>query len=541
MHTNAILHRHFVAAPLLPVFLAVSLFLSGTHAPVASIQNSPGEASEIVRHPSGTVAVIDPGSLIDFSADVPELREGALRIAGKGIVRLKAGSAKLLGLNGGFHAVKHEEIVTISALSTPVLVSYDKHSVLIPVGKQWRGDPAQLPGLASGVRAWKDARSPQALPTAFLEAEHALLLTLSSELSLHLPGVRSHEPLSPLQPSLLRFAAANKRAGKKWAQNMLGHVRFLVEQGKTADIDQLLQDPDAAPAFEPSAKLEQAAASLLSLTSEAPIRLALMPLLESCETCMTVAAAHPALQSTFWALPPSLGSNEETNLTRLLALPTTDVLAEGIPGFAVERWQVQVQEYFQKKVAPYPLLNVIALDIAAQIDAFEAKGYPERARRYLTALLALTNGKEEHLSSELLRALERLKKLTTVQIHKNVEEETHAAASVPDATLPFPTTVAYVPEEVRSRATTMLKQAGALFSLKTKVSATDATHAHVEDILFPTLQGDLLFAFDVNLATGEVESILHDGQLLPFPMPLDRFVSWLQEARSSLVPGEIEK
>lgn len=542
MHTNSFLHRHFVAAPLLPVFLAGSLFLSGTHAPVASIQNSPGEASEIIQHLSGNSALVDPGSLIDFSGDVPELREGALRIMGKGIVRLRVGSAELLGLVGGFHAVKRDETITVSALGTPVLVTYGSHHVLVPVGKQWRGDPTLLPDLASGVRVWKDARSPQTLPAVFLESEHARLMALSTEVPVRLPPSRTHAPLSPLKPSILRFAAANKRAGQKWTQHVLGYVRSLVEHDDTAALDHLLQEPDVVRAFAPTPTLEQAAASLLSLTSEAPIKLALMPLLQSCERCMTVAAAHPALQSTFWAVPPPLGSDEETNLARLLALPTSDVLAEGVPGFAVERWQAQLEEYFQKKVDPYPLLNVIALDIAMQVDSYEAQGHPERARRYGSAVLALTKDKEEHLSSELLRALDRLRKLDTVQIHSNPEEEAmHAAASSSAAPPAHPTTAAFVPEEVQRRATTMLKQAGALFSLKTTVTGTDASHAHVEDILFPTPQGDLLFAFDVNLVTGEVESILHEGQLLPFPMPLDKFVSWLQEARNSLIPAEVEK
>src|SRR3989344_4173384 len=133
---------------------------------------------------------------------------------GKGIVRLRVDSAELLGLVGGFHAVKRNVTVTVSALSTPVLVTYGSHHVLVPVGKQWRGDPTLLPDLASGVRVWKDARSPQTLPAAFLESEHARLMALSPQIPLRLPPARAHAPLSPLQPSLLRFAAANKRAGQ---------------------------------------------------------------------------------------------------------------------------------------------------------------------------------------------------------------------------------------------------------------------------------------------------------------------------------------
>lgn len=544
MHTKSILHRHFVAAPLLPVFLAASLFFSqSTATPVASVQSISGEESQVIRHPTGVSALIDPGSIIDFDGDVPELKEGALRMAGEGEVSLIVGTSKILGIQGGFHAVKHGDALTVSALTTPVLLtSREAHQLLIPIGKSWRGSPADLQGLNSGVRVWKEQRVVQVLPQEFLEKEHGLLLSLAPELPERLPDARTFAPLSPLEPSLIRFAAANKRAGQEWKRAVWGHLRFLTERSEVERIESLFRDAKTTPAFEQSAELASVAATLLALSEDPRIDLMLLPLLALCESCMTVASAHPDIRNAYWAVPPALPTNDEAALIRLLSLPISDTEKEAVPGFAVERWQAQFEEFLKARKNPYALLNDAGVDLANLIEWMESVGYPERSLRYGSVLLALTKDAEDHLSPELAASLQHLRALQKVDIRPSSLEEEPAQSNVkmaaPETYEHLPTTTPFVPQEVITRATNLLKRAGALFSMKTKVTAVDALHAHVEGILFATPQGDLLFDFDVNLQTTQVESILHNGELLPFPMDLDKFVTWVREARNALIPGE---
>ncbi|MBI3331682.1 hypothetical protein HYZ99_01855 [Candidatus Peregrinibacteria bacterium] len=428
MHTHTFMHRHFVGAPLLPIVLTLSLILSSSQVPLASVYSAPGTLSAAVSHPSGVEALLDPEAQVELETNIPELVDGGLRLAGKGIVRLKVGTAELTGIYGGFHAVKHSGNLTVSALTTPVLVRYGTQYVLVPTGRQWRGNPETLPLLSAGARVWGDARTPRTLPEAFLRDEMARVVSLSTELPQNVPAARRTLPLLSFNTDFLRFAAANERADHAWKQGVYGHLRFLVEQGDATVVRALLRNPDLASAFEPSPELHATASFFLSLTEDTAMQLTLLPLLHSSPELMTVAAAHPVLRTIFWSAPVRPES-EELAVTALLGLLASDVLPEAAPAYAIERWQAEVQAYLATKKDPGAMLNFMGLEIARHIEKMEALGYPERARRYAAVLLSLTEGAEDSLTGELARARKHAHDLDDEACRSALHDQDHGDAS----------------------------------------------------------------------------------------------------------------
>jgi len=86
------------------------------------------------------------------------------------------------------------------------------------------------------------------------------------------------------------------------------------------------------------------------------------------------------------------------------------------------------------------------------------------------------------------------------------------------------------PNERVSIVTAALEQAGALFSLQTKIEPKeDGQSVQVRDILFSSSKGDLLYMFDVDIRSLQVSSIVQNGKLLPYPMAMDAFLQWVRE------------
>ncbi|MEK7591723.1 MAG: hypothetical protein AAB489_06005 [Patescibacteria group bacterium] len=509
-------HRHIAVAPLFLLLLIVSV--SERHSELAGTIADVSSGIRIQK--DGTVVHVQSATVQDLG-DSLVLTEGLALVSGHARMHLKTPDADLIGLAGGFFAARHMATLTVAALTSPVLIRSDRGMVIVPVGMQWRGTPGDFVHLTAGVDAWIAPRTVTAFPAEFIERQWDSLKAVASvaEKNAPLPPMRLLEPLA-LNETMLRFPEAQKRAREDFTVAILGYVRFLLENVKDANALMVLQSEKANTALSEDAVLLRFAPALLArFPDRTSVAFALAEALNRFDDLSLLLSVHPSFRSLAWALPET-GPTDEFRLLRLRAFPEADLLQDPASEIAFEKWQDAAASYV--RAASDHDAASFAAHVLESLERMRAKDLSDRADRYTQALRVIIAGREDALPQNLQHRLERLSKtLSPVPAISLAEESSRPSA--PEQKKPE---LNLTEQDIQSRAREILRAKGVLFTIKSVVSKVGPISALISNIVLPSRNGDRMFTFELNLETLRVRNVELDGQILPFSLSLDAFVTW---------------
>jgi hypothetical protein len=288
----------------------------------------------------------------------------------------------------------------------------------------------------------------------------------------------------------------------------------------------MLTDPTLEGVFTASALLGEIIPSLLANAHEDPgMVMELLPLASGDEELTLLTSLHPEFRSAAWMLAVPTTLSEKARMMRLLALPQSDVLPEGIPGFVIQRWGLALREELLKQEDPLVLFRELLAVLHPLLGRAQEQGYPERVQNYVRVLAMAASLLE--LPPDLAHEVGSLEKLVEI-IPKAKTAERAIDVTLQASSPEIPTIPPISPEEVEARASRALLDAGALFTVNTRIRATSPGIAKVDSIVFPSSAGDRILDFELDVLRGEVRSISDSGRFLPYAVPLSAFAAWVR-------------
>lgn len=531
MHIKTIAHRHAV---LVPLFLAVTVVstLSTAKREAQHASTVSGESEEF-RTRNGVVGRREKGTSVSFEAADPVLSEGEVLLKGEGRVALDVPGGTLLGLFGGFSAIRHGDTITIAALTTPVLLVRDDGArLLVPVGYQWRGIPAALGSFDQGISLWEEARKVSLLPSDFRRRQlHSLEALPGDAGNAVLPPARSLFPAEPAFTTFLRFPAADQRAEGQWFRDVLGVVRGALESQEPERALEILRREDVRSTLQ--ARRDQERETILVLAgralTHAGVEHLLLPSVLT-EDLALVLSVHPDFREVFWTLPEGEAqfTTPEGSAIAVLTFPGADMLPQGAADIAVRSWAGFADRVLKdggdRSTA---LFEELTERMRTVISFAEQEQYAERTRRYADVLAALRQGRS--VSPEVDREIQRLSALDSVRLTpKPAMSEASLQASLVPPVIRVEDRPSFDSRAVEALARQILGDSGALWSLKTTVEAVGPATASIRNIVFATPSGDKAFTFSLDTDSRTVQGIVQDGTTLPFAISLEQFLAWVR-------------
>lgn len=470
MHTQNRRHRLFLAAPVFALCLAWS-FVSGitqaSHPPLADLPGTTlriDEEEHIVRVPGGIIRLTQDSDF-RITDNGPELVRGSLLAVADGRLAITVGDADVSGWAGGFHLTVFGDRISIAALTTPVRIDRKGATTIVP-------PRTQVPSLFQA--------SIVPVPQHFLREQLPAIARLTDLLP------PSPLPLDSSPPSfvasVLRLPAARERADKAAGRGTdCGlHLVTAASDGKASDL--------------------------------------LRPCLEQAEDWMLL-SFHLAVRNAVWSLPVPASASIEDRISRIELLPISDRGPNAVPEQVVEWWAEDAAQILSD--ASGSVLSDRLPVIAEHIAHLSRAGYPDRAKRYALHLLALredgllpTGSVVPMLQSVLMDAVPRLT-LPSVSLSASVSVPAAESAPSMDA------------DHLLADADRALRTAGFMFTGRTHLEPEGAAVA-VRDIVLGTPKGHQILQFSYNPVTDTVSRIGIDGKILPYNLPLARYVKWLR-------------
>ncbi len=524
MHTDTqprLRHRHFVAVPLFALLLVLPLLSGdGRHAAASALVQSTETATDRPVAPgNGTRGVLFAGGRLDGDGGNLFLSRGSVLLTGDGLVRLRAGSAVLTALGGALRAGADAGALTVAAIDTPVVVSFGERVIIIPAGMQrrWETDAPAMEG-AEGLA--DQIHFLLALPSEFLREQVSLLRGLPAEDTSVTPGAT----LVPPMPSALLFPAAQKRALERDGEGKVRRLAAAIVAGDGAAARRFLSDEAVRLALR-QAGVDALARLLTTSVSSPSVLLDLLPFVNDPDLLL-LGCVHPALREAFWTADAALTLSPPALQTCLYQVPSSDLQAEPLSGLVHDRWFGHLQAFLAASPAPEAELSAFLRSMASFRARLVRREYPERLRRY---------GADIDLLSRDLRDL--LTDVANIEVASWSEIVAPPPATEPD--FPEPETVVSAssvssearpperPDQTRAAVYEALRTAGALFTTQTAIRAVTDDAAAVEGILFSTAAGDHSYDFTFDVARTELQDIRRDGVALPYNLPLDAFLKWV--------------
>ena len=524
-------HRHFVALPLFLAVLGFSLVpLSGT---TSSLTAAVRSAHGMITLSDGTQILPSEDSVLEEGVAAPFLYRGSALIRSESIVQVRTSRCDVLAMAGAFHLITGEEETTVSALTAPVIVSVSGQRALIPVGMQMR-IAGPFNGLSEGFAAWMGSRGTMRLPEHFFREQLAALRAFPVAHDA-LPARR--EDLPPRVPaSALALPMAQERSAEAWREDVLGALRFRIEAQDDDAARLMLKDEAFHPAFADARSLSALVVLAGRVTDgSAGLRPLLLPFLSDRHDLWLLAAMHPTLHTGAWTAGiPSL--TDEENALLSFGLPVADRAPQGFSPIVTRWWGDAVLAFIARQRDPLSLIEPLLTHLLPVVQRDVEDGYPERAQTLARALQSFAEPVSGRLSAVLALALEKTERNTAASVDLFAPPASSSASSAlhsskSDGGSSSSSLPPLDPHERIAVVTAALEQGGALFSLQTKIEPKDdGESVAVRDILFSSVkEGDLPYAFNVNVRTMQVSSIVRDRKSLPYPMALEAFLRWVRE------------
>lgn len=135
-------HRHLLAGPLCLGLLCISMMAdySGELRTLGATVRAPVMIDQdpvVTMMDPQTIAQLQSGSL-EWEGDDARLVTGEILVSGSSDLSLYTDNWHLVGFDGAFFAVSQGGVITVAALSTPVVVSSEDLLQVVPVGWQWK-------------------------------------------------------------------------------------------------------------------------------------------------------------------------------------------------------------------------------------------------------------------------------------------------------------------------------------------------------------------------------------------------------------------
>lgn len=526
-----------------PLFLAfISLSLVPVAGSPSSFTASVTNGQKVMNLPDGAQVLPGEDSVLDTVSSAPFLHRGSALVRSESIVQVRTTSCDILAIAGAFHIVTGEASTTVSAITAPVLVSVSGRRAIVPVGTQMLV-AGPLTGLEAGFAAWSLARTSTPLPEHFMREQVSALQQFPSAAD-DLPAAQSLFP-SEESHSALELPAARERAKEAWRLQVLGALRWHIEQQNEAGVRALLDRPAYRTALADARSLPV----LITLAGRAVdgaagLQPLLLKFLADRHDLWLLAALHSSLHTGAWTSGvPSLTEEERSLLS--FSLPAVDRAPQGFSPVVVRWWEQTVSGFIAEQKDPTLLVEPLLQSLLPVVGQNVSDGYPERAQTLVHALTSFAQPVLEHLSPALQTSLAKAQKLAEPSVDlfaspldsapfgsaqgrrgdTAVSSASSASSDSSASSLP-----PIDPNERVSVVTSALEQGGALFSLQTKIEPkSDGQSVTVRDILFSSSKGDLPYAFDVDARSLQVSSIVQNGKLLPYPMEMDAFLRWVRE------------
>jgi len=229
-----------------------------------------------------------------------------------------------------------------------------------------------------------------------------------------------------------------------------------------------------------------------------------------------LASSHPELRRFAWAVgAPKM--SDEAALVEITSFPKSDVSKEAVEDSIRHYWEERVIKRANSLEGSTGFLLYIIDILIESVEEFRADGYPVRAEAYTETILRLADEFDYKIDNETAYRIMQLVREQKVRIFdeggsieekKEIEEEKEAVELTPD--------------EVKSKAYEILRDAGALFTVKTEINPVSSTTAEVSGIIF----FDQERVFELDVVNSEVSQIVHEGRVMPFSLPISAYVSW---------------
>ncbi|MFH1670927.1 MAG: hypothetical protein ABIA92_05090 [Patescibacteria group bacterium] len=524
MSSEKLRHRHVLLAPILALIVVVTASQGGELRASVEKEHIENENEETqVLHLSDHIQVVlFRGATLDQSEGV-RVEGGQALLSGRGLIKVDAGPFHLMSIAGAFHVTVRDQVVTVAAISAPVLVQWEEQVVLVPVGLQWRGR-GKLVNLQEGTEAWFTARELKTVPVAF-RLEQLTRLSSLTEDSSDTPSLNiaflSESIGMYMEP--LQLPAARERAQERIADVLLKQVAMYAAKGDREGAHDLLILEEAEDALK-SDRGVQALIKLLPESSDDPllIRDVLTLLLQDARVWFLL-SMHPDYRESVWGLGrPDL--TEEQYFVHLITFPQSDILPEGLPSYVLERWQLNLSDAAESMEDPSAFLAHLLDLLTTLIRSYNQNDYPQRAALLTHLLLELSDLHPGVISDEQRTQLHELKNFDRVDVSL-LETAEELVEEYPEEK-PEPR---LTPDQVKAQTYELLRSVGALFTVNTKIEPISPTVASVEHLLFSSPDSERELDFKLDVISGTVFDVEQDGVVLPFSLPMEEFAEWARK------------
>ncbi len=370
-------HRHFVAAPLV---LAGLMMIWGTVSgpPLAAVR-----ASVLTDAPVRLIGGSVQGDVLAVAEGVVRLAAtGSVLVRAEGMVEVESAGVRLRVASGIARIGRSDGVLTVEAVSAPVLARLAHDLVAVPAGMRWEWSGEALPTLDDGLFAWWTARRPQPLPVHRTFTTLALSgATLPSALPLA-RDVKAGDPWS----AALTLPAASVRWQERSAADLL------------ADVEDALLLRSASGALAAIAHARDAGV-FASITGQArlPALLAASDGLPGASVALAIEVAMqphgnallPLLPTaSALAILPQVAADQtlEESLLAALLFPLADRGREALAASAVQTWSDGLLPLSQSLDQPEIFRSILRAELQAVVVEAKRNGWVERAERYEKAM-----------------------------------------------------------------------------------------------------------------------------------------------------------
>ncbi len=393
MHIKTV-HRHFVAAPLLALFLLMPLILSGSRNLRAdTLGNSPlsaGSANEErFSFPDGMYGIVAQDGRLAHEDLSTRLYQGDALVAAQGLSTLDAAGLRLQGFHGAFYVSVSPTSVSVAALTTPVLLAKAQYRLIIPAGFQGRFDPSALPSDLDPLQSAGDMTALPGIPDDFMSAQ----LQALSRLTPPETGIDFAESL-PVVPTLLQFPAAQARETAARLSSFLTAVDEAIKADDQEQVTKLLEDPLAQTIPSSLAAQRRLPVLLADSLAHPGVTLTVLSWTQDPDLWL-LASSHPELQAAAWAatLPATVPDAYRT--LRILAFPVCDLAAEPAPQFARGKWAQSARDLIASQKDPKPLVAALLSVMDTYRESAQRRQFPQRLQDYSDALAQMADPSQD--------------------------------------------------------------------------------------------------------------------------------------------------
>jgi hypothetical protein len=526
-------HRHFVAFPLLVAAVLVPTLHGALHAsvsaPIAVTGSVPfHENASAVTFPDGLQVLLYDGAELLTDAQIPELQDGSALLAGAGLFSLSLGTDRTVrAIDGLVHVTRYDDNIVVAAITASTLVSFGDRHVVVPAGRQWRSEQHPPASADAGIALWLRSRNTQPVPASVLRDQ-----VRAADL---LPEPRQERPAatSIVLPDLSLLPGARIRNDEARRSQALADLRGAVDRGNVQEVVSLLQSGELAASLRAAETQRVLVALLIASADHAEIAAPLASALAGDPELWLLLTLHPHVSAVTGVFAEPLLTGDASLLDAFF-LPAADVHLQAFGDLAMRQWGERTEDLLKEQADPLPFLEAFIENTDSVIRDMMQRGYPERAHRLAREALEITSGSVAALDPKSLALRARWQDLDAIQIAVPAREEqaqSSSSSSAPAGPVQAQETLTVPAEQVVSRAMQILGEAGALFTLKTEITAVSDTTVSVRGIVFSSPERDRTFDFTLNVEAATVHSITENGKTYLYAFPLQNFLPWVQQGQ----------